>query len=134
MKNPAIRAAVITHLKENISDVLTWFDGRPGNIDVSELPAIAVYVTDTRKTADYLDEASWSAVLHVEIFLKAKATDTELDKFIETEVIPFMDSIPALDELLESRDVIGYDYQRDDEMMYWGSADYQVSISYLTDK
>lgn len=134
MKNPAIRSAVIAHLQKNIPDVLTWFDGRPANIDVNELPAIAVYLTDNQKTGDYLDESAWSATLHVEVFLKAKATDTELDLFMEGKIIPFLDEVPALEALLESSDVIGYDYQRDDEMMYWGSSDYQIGISYLINK
>ena len=130
MKHPAIRAAVLTHLKSTITDAI-FFEGRPANIDKDELPAVAVYITDAKKTDEYLDESGWTAVLHVEVFLEAKSTDTELDEWMEGNIIPLMDDIPDLDELLESSDANGYDYQRDDEMAFWGSADYQIQISYL---
>ena len=131
--HPAIRAAVIERLKSDITDV-TYFDGRPANIDKDELPAVAVYITDAKQTDEYLDEDKWSAVLHVEVFLEAKATDTELDNWMEGRIIPLMNDIPALDELLENSAYSSYDYHRDDEMALWGSADYQIQISYLKSK
>lgn len=48
MKNSDIRKAVLTALQRNISDSVTWFDGRPGFLDEQDLPAVAVYLSDAR--------------------------------------------------------------------------------------
>lgn len=74
MKHPQIRAAVLTALKRSITEQITWFDGRPGFLEEEDLPAVAVYLTDARASEDSVDEDMWTALLHIEVFLKAKET------------------------------------------------------------
>lgn len=131
MKHPQIRAAVLAALKRNIIDQVTWFDGRPGFLDEEVLPAVAVYLTDARASDDNIDEDMWSALLHIEVFLKAKEPDSALDAWMEEKVYPALGDIPELLPLIELMNASGYDYQRDDEAMMWGSADLSYSISYV---
>ena len=131
MKHPQIRAAVLAALKRNIIEQVTWFDGRPGFLDEEDLPAVAVYLTDTRASDDNIDEDMWSALLHIEVFLKAKEPDSALDAWMEEKVYPALGDIPELLPLIELMNASGYDYQRDDEAMMWGSADLSYSISYV---
>ena len=131
MKNSDIRIAVLTALQRNISDSVTWFDGRPGFLDEQDLPAVAVYLSDARASDESVDEDMWTAVLHVEVFLKATATDSVLDSWMEDRIYPAMADVPELADLLELIVDQGYDYQRDEEAMTWGSADLSYSISYI---
>ena len=131
MKHPQIRAAVLAALKRNIIEQVTWFDGRPGFLDEEDLPAVAVYLTDARASDDNIDEDMWSALLHIEVFLKAKEPDSALDAWMEEKVYPALGDIPELLPLVELMNASGYDYQRDDEAMMWGSADISYSISYV---
>lgn len=133
MKNPQIRAAVLAALKRNIpdSDGVTWFDGRPAILDAQDLPAVAVYLTDAQYTGAVLDEDEWSATLHIELFLRADSPDTALDQWVEARIYPALTDIPELADLIETLSPQGYDYQRDDEMATWGSADMQYSITYI---
>ncbi len=131
MKHPQIRAAVLAALKRNIIEQVTWFDGRPGFLDEEDLPAVAVYLTDARASDDNIDEDMWSALLHIEVFLKAKEPDSALDAWMEEKVYPALRDIPELLPLIELMNASGYDYQRDDEAMMWGSADLSYSISYV---
>lgn len=48
-------------------------------LDEQDLPAVAVYLSDARASDESVDEDMWTAVLHVEVFLKATATDSALD-------------------------------------------------------
>ncbi|EIO6347356.1 phage tail protein [Escherichia coli] len=131
MKHPQIRAAVLAALKRNITEQVTWFDGRPGFLDEEDLPAVAVYLTDARALDDNIDEDMWSALLHIEVFLKAKEPDSALDAWMEEKVYPALGDIPELLPLVELMNASGYDYQRDDEAMMWGSADISYSIIYV---
>lgn len=131
MKHPQIRAAVLNALKDNITDSVTWFDGRPAFLEAQDLPAVAVYLTDAQFTGAMVDEDQWSATLHIEVFLKADSPDTALDEWVESRIYPAIESIPALQDLIELMAPLGYDYQRDDEMATWGSADLQYSITYI---
>nr|DAY90524.1 MAG TPA: minor tail protein [Caudoviricetes sp.] len=131
MKHPQIRAAVLAALKRNITEQVTWFDGRPGFLDEEDLPAVAVYLTDARASDDNIDEDMWSALLHIEVFLKAKEPDSALDAWMEEKVYPALGDIPELLPLIELMNASGYDYQRDDEAMMWGSADLSYLISYV---
>ena len=131
MKHPQIRAAVLAALKRNITEQVTWFGGRPGFLDEEDLPAVAVYLTDARASDDNIDEDMWSALLHIEVFLKAKEPDSALDAWMEEKVYPALGDIPELLPLIELMNASGYDYQRDDEAMMWGSADLSYSISYV---
>ncbi|CAH6030671.1 phage minor tail U family protein [Citrobacter koseri] len=131
MKHTDIRAATLAALKRNISDPVSWFDGRPGFIEEQDLPAVAVYMTDARATPDIIDEDIWSAILHIEVFLKASSPDSALDEWMESKVYPVLEDIPELAGLIETMSASGYDYQRDDEAMMWGSADLSYSIRYV---
>ncbi|WP_437888353.1 phage minor tail U family protein [Phytobacter sp. V91] len=130
MKHPHIRAAVLNALKGSITDSVTWFDGRPAVLEADDLPAVAVYLTDAQAPGEMLDEDQWTATLHVEVFLKGSATDTELDTWMESRIYPVLEDVPTLGELIELMNPLGYDYQHDDEMATWGSADLQYSITY----
>lgn len=131
MKHPQIRTAVLTALKDNITDSVTWFDGRPAFLEVQDLPAVAVYLTDAQFTGAMVDEDQWSATLHIEVFLKAELPDAALDEWMESRIYPVLSDIPGLSDLIELMAPLGYDYQRDDEMATWGSADMQYSITYI---
>lgn len=130
MKHPQIRAAILTALKKGITEPVTWFDGRPAVLDPEDLPALAVYLTDAQATEDSIDEDMWNATLHIEVFLKASETDSALDEWMESRVYPNLSNIPDLNTLIETMAAQGYDYQRDDEMATWGSADMKYSLSY----
>ncbi|WP_410699983.1 phage minor tail U family protein [Citrobacter farmeri] len=129
-RHSAIRAAILAKLKTDISDTVTWFDGRPAFLEEQDLPAVAVYISDAEYTGATLDEDAWQAVLHVEVFLKASNPDSALDSWMEDKVYPAMTAIPGLDELIESISPHGYDYQHDDEMATWGSVDLTYSLTY----
>ncbi|HAU8265780.1 TPA: phage tail protein [Kluyvera intermedia] len=131
MKHPQIRAAVLDALKDNITDSVTWFDGRPAFLEVQDLPAVAVYLTDAQFTGAMVDEDQWSATLHIEVFLKADLPDAALDEWMESWIYPVLSDIPGLSDLIELMAPLGYDYQRDDEKATWGSADMQYSITYI---
>lgn len=131
MKHPQIRTAVLTALKNSITDSVTWFDGRPAFLEVQDLPAVAVYLTDAQFTGAMVDEDQWSATLHIEVFLKADLPDAALDEWMESRIYPVLSDIPGLSDLIELMAPLGYDYQRDDEMATWGSADMQYSITYI---
>ncbi|MDU7134063.1 MAG: phage minor tail U family protein [Enterobacteriaceae bacterium] len=131
MKHPQIRAAVLNALKDNITDSVTWFDGRPAFLEVQDLPAVAVYLTDAQFTGVMVDEDQWSATLHIEVFLKADLPDAALDEWMESRIYPVLSDIPGLSDLIELMAPLGYEYQRDDEMATWGSADMQYSITYI---
>ncbi|EHK3389869.1 TPA: phage tail protein [Escherichia coli] len=130
MKHREIRAAILSALKANISERVTWFDGRPVFIDEQELPAVAVYLTDASATEEFVDEGTWEAVLHIEVFLRAKETDSVLDMWMEEKILPALEAVPGLSALLLKMNLQGYDYRRDDEYMMWGSADLQWNITY----
>lgn len=132
MKHPQIRAAILNALQDKHSDPdsVVWFDGRPGDFPADSLPAVAVYLTDAQYDADFLDGDSWFAVLHVEVFLGASATDTELDEWMESEIYPALEIVPGLSELITAITPQGYDYQRDAEFNVWASADLKYSIQY----
>lgn len=129
-RHSAIRAAILAKLKAEITDMVTWFDGRPVFLEEQDLPAVAVYLSDAEYTGDSLDEDSWQAVVHIEVFLKASSPDSALDSWMEEKVYPAMAFIPGLTELVETFTPQGYDYQRDDEMATWGSVDFTYLITY----
>ncbi|WP_313687568.1 phage tail terminator protein [Pantoea sp.] len=130
-KHTLIRQAVISSLQTVITDPsVRWYDGRPAVINAEELPAVAVYLTDAQPTGSMLDEDEWRAVLHVEVFLKASSPDSALDLWMENNIYPAFSAMPALFSLVEMVVADGYDYQRDDEMATWGSADLRHNLNY----
>lgn len=131
MKHPQIRAAILAALRSGITaGNVQFFDGRPGFIDARSLPAVAVYLTDAQPTGGDLDEEMWSAELHVEVFLKGTDTDSALDGGMEDTILPLLDTMSMPGGLVETMNKSGYDYQRDDEAMTWGSADLRYSLTY----
>lgn len=130
MKNSDIRLAVIDALEGQIGADAIYFDGRPAVFEESDFPAIAVYLTDAAPTGEELDSELWQAVLHIEVFLSAQVTDSDLDEWIETRVFPALESVPALLALVNLMTTQGYDYQRDEDLALWSSADLKYSITY----
>ncbi|MEQ5184061.1 phage tail terminator protein [Providencia alcalifaciens] len=124
-----IRNTVITCLKENFPDIQTY-DGRPTHFDESELPIIAVYLTEPRPDPYYLDTSQWTAILHLELFLKSTVPDATLDKWVEEKLYPAVAEITGLGEVLTDMTPKGYDYDRDDEMSMWASVDLSYQIKY----
>ncbi|MDU3158512.1 MAG: phage minor tail U family protein [Hafnia alvei] len=129
-KHTQIRQAVTSQLQREITEPVTWFDGRPAFLDEQDLPAVAVYLSDAEYTGDTLDEDSWQAALHVEVFLKSARPDSALDSWMESHIYPALSNIPTLDTLIETMTPQGYDYQRDEEMATWGSVDLTYLLTY----
>ncbi|UMR82082.1 phage minor tail U family protein [Escherichia coli] len=129
MKHADIRAAVLDVLALQDGGA-TLFDGRPVAFDEADFPAVAVYLTDAEYTGNELDADTWQAILHVEVFLPAQVPDSELDMWMENRIYPAMSNIPVLAGLITTMVQQGYDYQRDDDLALWSSADLTYSITY----
>lgn len=129
-RHSAIRQAIIAALKENDDGTTTFFDGRPVVVEEDELPAVAVYLSDAQCTGADVDGDVWSAVLHVEVFLKAAQPDGALDEQMENRVYPALTNATGLADIIRTMSAQGYNYQRDDEMAMWGSADLSYDITY----
>ena len=116
MKHSDIRQAIIDALEGTIGHGAIYFDGRPVAFEENEFPAVAVFLTQ--------------ATLHIEVFLPAQVPDSELDEWMESRVYPAMADIPALEGIVTLMNVLGYDYQRDEDLALWSSADLKYSITY----
>ncbi|HDS1149641.1 TPA: phage tail protein [Pluralibacter gergoviae] len=130
MKHTEIRSAVIDALESAVGDSAIYFDGRPAVIEEEDFPAIAVYLSDAEYTGEELDSDTWQATLHIEVFLPAQVPDSELDEWVETRIYPAISDIPALANLITVMVPQGYEYQRDDSLALWSSADLKYSINY----
>lgn len=130
MKHSDIRRAIINALENSIGDEALYFDGRPAVLEEGDFPAIAIYLTDAEYTGEELDADTWQATLHVEIFLPAQVPDSDLDNWMESRIYPVMSDVPGLAELITNIVQQGYDYQRDDDLGLWSSADLKYSITY----
>lgn len=130
MKHTNIRQAVIAALEAAAGDDAIFFDGRPVVFEESDFPAVAVYLTDAQYTGEELDADTWNAVLHIELFLPAQVPDSDLDEWMESRIYPALKTIPALAGLITLMVQQGYDYQRDDDLGLWSSADLKYSITY----
>ncbi|ETT08716.1 phage tail terminator protein [Providencia alcalifaciens] len=124
-----IRNTVIQHLNERFPNIKTY-DGRPTHFDESELPIIAVYLTEPRPDPYYLDSNQWTAILHLELFLKSSVPDATLDKWVEEKLYPAVADMTDLGEVITDMTPKGYDYDRDDEMSLWASVDLSYQIKY----
>ncbi|EAM6080561.1 phage tail protein [Salmonella enterica] len=129
-RHSAVRQAIIAALKESDDGTTTFFDGRPVVVEEDELPAVAVYLSDAQCTGADVDGDVWSAVLHVEVFLKAAQPDGALDEQMENRVYPALVNVTGLTDIIRTMSARGYDYQRDDQMAMWGSADLTYDITY----
>jgi hypothetical protein len=106
-----------------------YFDGRPAVLEEGDFPAVAVYLTDAEYTGEELDADSWQATLHIEVFLRLRC----LILIWMTgwrRVYPVLAEVPGLESLIDTMIQQGYDYQRDDDMALWSSADLKYSITY----
>lgn len=132
-KHIEIRKAVMGAIKAGVKEKgVTFYDGRPGFLDVQDLPAIAVYLSDAEcvEAGTTLGEYGWKAILHAEVFMKSITPDTTLDNWVEQYLYPALRDSAELESLTITSDPQGYDYQRDEEMMTWGSADLRFDITY----
>ncbi|WP_368913654.1 phage tail terminator protein [Providencia sp. 1701011] len=129
IKHTKIRELVIEGLKASIPKLSTY-DGRPVNFDENELPVVAVYLTEPHPDPKYLDSNQWTAILHIELFLKAAKTDSDLDKWVEEKLYPAIKNITNLGDVLTDMTPKGFDYDRDDEMALWASVDITYQIEY----
>ena len=130
MKHSDIRRAIINALEIQIGEEALYFDGRPAVLEEGDFPAIAIYLTDAEYTAEELDTDTWQATLHIEIFLPAQVPDSGLDNWMESRIYPVMSDVPGLAGLITNIVQQGYDYQRDDDLGLWSSADLKYSITY----
>ncbi|EPO2450610.1 phage tail terminator protein [Providencia rettgeri] len=129
IKHTKIRQLVIEGLKTSLPK-LSIYDGRPVNFDESELPVVAVYLTEPHPDPKYLDSNQWTAILHIELFLKAAKTDSDLDKWVEEKLYPAIENMSSLGDVLTDMTPKGFDYDRDDEMALWASVDITYQIEY----
>lgn len=130
MKHIDIRKAFIDALEGAIGNTAIYFDGRPAVFEEGDFPAVAVYLTDAEPTYGTLDADVWQAVLHIEVFLPAQVPDSELDEWMESRIYPVLSDVPALVGLVTLMNIQGYDYQRDEDLALWSSADLKYLINY----
>ena len=76
------------------------------------------------------DEDDWQAVLHIAVFIRAQAPDSELDMWMESTIFPALNDIPALSGLIDTLIPLGFNYQRDNEMATWAMAEITYQITY----
>lgn len=131
MKHSDIRQTILDALESAIGkDAAVYFDGRPAVLEAGDFPAIAVFLTDAEYTGENLDFDSWRATLHIEVFLPEQTPDSELDDWMESRIYPVLSEVPGIETLITSMVQQGYDYQRDEDIGLWSSADLKYSITY----
>ncbi|WP_073848731.1 phage minor tail U family protein, partial [Escherichia coli] len=115
-RHTQIRQVVLARLREQCGDSATFFDGLPAFVDAQELPAVAVWLSDALYTGKMTDEDDWQAVLHIAVFIRAQAPDSELDMWMESTIFPALNDVPAFSGLIDTLIPLGFNYQRDNEM------------------
>lgn len=63
---------------------------------------MAVWLSDAQYTGKMTDEDDWQAVLHIAVFIRAQAPDSELDMWMESTIFPALNDIPALSGLIDT--------------------------------
>lgn len=119
-RHTQIRQVVLARLRKQCGDSATFFDGLPAFVDAQELPAVAVWLSDAQYTGKMTDEDDWQAVLHIAVFIRAQAPDSELDMWMESTIFPALNDVPALSGLIDTLIPLGFNYQRDNEMGHLG--------------
>ena len=114
-RHTQIRQAVLARLREQCGDSATFFDGLPAFIDAQELPAVAVWLSDAQYTGKMTDEDDWQAVLHIAVFIRAQAPDSELDMWMESTIFPALNDIPALSGLIDTLIPLGFNFHHRDK-------------------
>lgn len=130
MKHSLIRKVILDAIEGEVGEDAVFFDGRPAVIEEEDFPAVSVYLTDAEYTGSELDSDSWRATLHIEVFLPAQVPDSELDDWMEKRIYPAISNINGLEDLITLMVQQGFDYQRDEGMGLWSSADLKYSINY----
>ncbi|QOE41497.1 phage tail protein [Escherichia coli] len=129
-RHTQIRQAVLSRLKTTCGEKTVLFDGLPAFIDTQELPAVAVWLSDAQYTGKMTDEDDWLAVLHVAVFIRAQAPDSDLDTWMDNIIYPALEDIPALYGLIDTMIPRGFNYQRDNDMATWAMAEITYQITY----
>ncbi|WP_097318347.1 phage minor tail U family protein [Escherichia coli] len=129
-RHTQIRQAVLSRLKTTCRENTVLFDGLPAFIDAQELPAVAVWLSDAQYTGKMTDEDDWLAVLHVAVFIRAQAPDSDLDTWMDNIIYPALEDIPALYGLIDTMIPRGFNYQRDNDMATWAMAEITYQITY----
>lgn len=128
-KHTCIRGAILDQIASLGNDA-ALFDGLPSVMEADDLPAVAVWITDAQHTGDYIDEDGWKANLHVAVFLKGEATDSELDDWMEGKIYPALTDVPGLAQLINTMTPLEYGYQRDSDAAVWAMAEITYQITY----
>ena len=128
-RHTQIRQVVLARLREQCGDSATFFDGLPAFVDAQELPAVAVWLSDAQYTGKMTDEDDWQAVLHIAVFIRAQAPDSELDMWMESTIFPALNDVPAISGLIDTLIPLGFNYQRDNEMATWAMAEITYQIT-----
>ncbi|GAB4592110.1 phage minor tail protein [Edwardsiella tarda] len=133
--------SVITKIRSIVVDALipavnnkkgvVVFDGLPAYIDENtELPAIAVHISDIKPSGEYLDEDLWRATLHITVLEQMGTPDSELDDWVSNIVIPVIDECGALARRCCSIDYSGMEYPRNDASAPCSVVDVLYDITY----
>ncbi|MCV5754515.1 phage minor tail U family protein, partial [Escherichia coli] len=85
--------------------------------------------SDAQYTGKMTDEDDWQAVLHIAVFIRAQAPDSELDMWMESTIFPPLNDVPALSGLIDTLIPLGFNYQRDHEMATWAMAEIPYQIT-----
>jgi len=119
MKTITIRSAVESLLSAGLGGY-QFFKTRPNNLvhdpenGQTDLPACAIYFESGATDDDYLDETTWSASIHVELF---QAQDTGVDDLLEADAQTVIDALNQTDlnGLVEYIRSPKFTYNRDPE-------------------
>jgi len=131
--NNDIRMQVISDIKTTLAltslePIKKYFNGHPGSLSESELPAISVGISDGEDKSD-LSTEKWESALTVRIYVKGVLdVDSELDVYSE-EIRALFDSEYVVNGLVETCNRGAFSYQRD-EVMPWGILDLIYIIEY----
>ncbi|HEL8021148.1 TPA: phage tail protein [Escherichia coli] len=130
-RHTQIRQAVLARLRDECGEKAALFDGLPAFIDVQALPAVAVWLSDAQYTGKMVDEDAWQGVIHIAVFIRAQAPDSELDTWMDEIIYPALTHIPALSGLIDTMVPQGFTYQRDSEMATWAMAELTYRITWV---
>ena len=142
--NNAIRKQVKADLKAGLITesgdqmVATFFNGNPtfisipefeGDEESSDIPAIAVSISEGQNIDEDFEEITWRAILTIRIYLVAdNYTDPELDALGE-EVLKVITKHYTANGLLDLCNRQSFGYERDEEQP-WGTLDLAFNIEY----
>ncbi|EHZ8148957.1 phage tail protein [Salmonella enterica] len=135
-RRSVIRSAVLDALKAGLNTVpdVVFFDGEPVFVDgETELPAVAVFLSDAQPDNEYLDERYWQAILHIQVFLRAGEPDRELDKWVDNHISPVMRQAQRVRHICVEMVQSGCEYLRGEEDVAWSAVDMLWNIKFKED-